>query len=147
MINIDFIKNLSDEELEKLSKIIKNELKERYQDKNEFVFNFEATNDPRKGVPYVAKLFIDDDKLQRQFFDLEKVYGKKEVTISGKYTAKPGDIIEIRTGGSWKNDHRAWYYITENKEQIKVADINDSYAKLQVKKYLKGEMSINDLLK
>ena len=145
MTNIDFIKNLSNEELEKLSKIIKNELKERDQDKNEFVFNFEATNDPRKGVPYVAKLFIDDDKLQRQFFDLEKVYGKKEVTVSGKYTAKPGDIIEIRTGGAGRMIIGRGAHITENKEQIKVADINDSYANYKLKNERRN--IVNDLLK
>lgn len=145
MININ-LKNLSNEELEELFNSIKKELEER-KPKAEFTFDFEATNDPRKGVPYVAKLFIDDDgKLQRQFFNMSKNYGKKEVTISGKYTAKVGDIIEIRTGGSWKNDYRAWYYISENGEQLHVADIDNSRKKAKVEKYLKGEITAKELL-
>ena len=146
MININ-LKNLSNEELQELFNSIKKELEER-KPKTEFAFNFEATNDPRKGVPYVARLFIDDSgKLQRQFFNMSKNYGKKEVTISGKYTAKTGDIIEIRTGGSWKNDYRSWYYITEDGEKILVADINDSQKKAKVEKYLRGEITAKELLK
>lgn len=145
MININ-LKNLSNEELEELLNSIKKELEER-KPKTEFTFDFEATNDPRKGIPYVAKLFIDDNrKLQRQFFNMSKNYGKKEVTIFGNYTAKAGDIIEIRTGGSWKNDYRSWYLITENGEKIKVADIDDSQKKAKVEKYLKGEITAKELL-
>ena len=145
MININ-LKNLSNEELQELLNSIKKELEER-KPKTEFTFDFEATNDPRKGIPYVARLFIDDSgKLQRQFFNMSKNYGKKEVTISGKYTAKAGDIIEIRTGGSWKNDYRAWYYISENGEQLHVADINNSQEKAKVEKYLKGEITAKELL-
>jgi len=145
MININ-LKKLSNEELEELFNSIKKELEER-KPKTEFTFDFEATNDPRKGIPYVARLFIDDSgKLQRQFFNMSKNYGKKEVTISGKYTAKTGDIIEIRTGGSWKNDYRAWYYISENGEQLHVADIDNSRKKAKVEKYLKGEITAKELL-
>jgi len=145
MININ-LKKLSNEELEELFNSIKKELEER-KPKTEFTFDFEATNDPRKGIPYVARLFIDDSgKLQRRFFNMSKNYGKKEVTISGKYTAKTGDIIEIRTGGSWKNDYRAWYYISENGEQLHVADIDNSRKKAKVEKYLKGEITAKELL-
>lgn len=145
MININ-LKNLSNEELQELFDSIKKELEER-KPKTEFTFNFEATNDPRKGIPYVARLFVDDNgKLQRQFFNMSKNYGKKEVTISGKYTAKTGDIIEIRTGGSWKNDYRAWYYISENGEQLHVADIDNSQKKAKVEKYLRGEITAKELL-
>jgi len=145
MININ-LKNLSNEELEELFSNIKKELEER-KPKTEFAFDFEATNDPRKGIPYVARLFIDDNgKLQRQFYNMSKSYGKKEVTISGKYIAKAGDIIEIRTGGSWKNDYRAWYYISENGEQLHVADIDNSRQKAKVEKYLKGEITAKELL-
>ena len=145
MININ-LKNLSNEELQELFNSIKKELEER-KPKTEFTFNFEATNDPRKGIPYVARLFVDDNgKLQRQFFNMSKNYGKKEVTISGKYTAKAGDIIEIRTGGSWKNDYRSWYCITEDGEKILVADIDNSQEKAKVEKYLKGEITAKELL-
>ena len=145
MMNIN-LKNLSNEELQELFDSIKKELEER-KPKTEFAFDFEATNDPRKGIPYVARLFIDDSgKLQRQFFNMSKNYGRKEVTISGKYTAKAGDIIEIRTGGSWKNDYRAWYLVTEEGEQITVADIDNSKEKARVTEYLQGKISAEDLI-
>ena len=113
----------------------------------EFEFEFSATNDPRKGMPYVARLYWEDGKLQREFFDLHKEWGKKEVTVSGTYKAKTGDIIEIRTGGSWKNDYRAWYLVTEDGEQITVADIDNSREKARVTEYLQGKISASELLK
>jgi hypothetical protein len=112
----------------------------------EFEFEFSATNDPRKGMPYVARLYWEDGKLQREFFDLHKEWGKKEVTVSGTYKAKTGDIIEIRTGGSWKNDYRAWYLVTEDGEQITVADIDNSREKARVTEYLQGKISASELL-
>lgn len=135
---------MSTEELEQLVELIKAEIEAR-KPKDEFTFTFEATNDPRKGVPFVARLTYKDGKIQREFFNLSKVYGKKQVTVSGTYTAKAGDIIEKRTGGSWKNDYRAWYLVTETGQEILVAGIDNSKKKLQVEKYLKGEITMEQL--
>jgi hypothetical protein len=141
------LKNMTIQELEKLiseaNKILTE--KKRYESK-EFEFEFSATNDPRKGMPYVARLYWEDGKLQREFFDLHKEWGKKEVTVSGTYKAKAGDIIEQRSGGSWKNDYRTWYLVTEGGEQIAVADINDSEQKMRVTEYLQGKISADELL-
>lgn len=115
-----------------------------YEEK-EFEFEFLATNDPRKGTPYVARLYWQDGKLQRAFFDLSRQWGKKEVTVSGTYKAKAGDIIEIRTGGSWKNDYRAWYLVTKDGEQIKVANIDSSKEKARVTEYLQGKIKAAEL--
>ena len=112
----------------------------------EFVFEFSATSDPRKGMPYVARLYWQDGKLQRDFYDLNRQWGKKEVTISGTYTAKEGDIIEKRWGGSWKNDYRAWYLVAKDGEQIEVADIDNSRDKARVTGYLQGKISASELL-
>ncbi len=112
----------------------------------EFQFEFSATSDPRKGTPYVARLYWDG-KLQRSFFDLSRQWGKKEVTVSGTYKARVGDIIEQRSGGSWKNDYRAWYLVTEGGEQIKVADIDNSKEKERVTEYLQGKISAEELLR
>lgn len=112
----------------------------------EYTFEFEATSDPRKGTPYVARLFIDsENKLSREFFDLQRQYGKNVVTVAGKYKAKDGDIIEERQGGSWKNDYRYWYLIFNNKK-IKVADIDNSSQKMQVEKYMRSEITIEKLI-
>jgi hypothetical protein len=141
------LKNMTIQELEKLISEANRILteKKRYESK-EFEFEFSATNDPRKGMPYVARLYWEDGKLQREFFDLHKEWGKKEVTVSGTYKAKTGDIIEIRTGGSWKNDYRAWYLVTEEGEQITVADIDSSKDKARVTEYLQGKIKAEELI-
>ena len=112
----------------------------------EFEFSFEATSDPRKGVPYVAKLVYRNGKLEREFYNLNRTWGKNMVTVSGKYKAKSGDIIERRSGASWKNDYRYWFLVTPDGKQVKVADIDDSEAKVQVIEYLKGNLKAEDLV-
>ena len=141
------IKNMSIEELERLITEANKVLAEKKRSEaKEFVFEFSATSDPRKGKPYVARLYWDG-KLQRSFFNLNRQWGKNEVTVSGTYTANAGDIIERRWGGSWKNDYRAWYLVTEDGEQIKVADIDNSKEKARVTEYLRGNTSATELLK
>lgn len=104
--------------------------------KEEYTFEFEAISDPRKGVPYVAKMVLEKGNLSREFFDLKKQYGKKEVTVYGKYQASEGDIIEIREGGSWKNDYRYFFIVKEGKLE-KFGSSSSSTDKLAVEKYLR----------
>lgn len=141
------LKNMTIQELEKLISEANRVLaeKKRYESK-EFEFEFSATSDPRKGKPYVARLYWQDGKLQRDFYDLNRQWGKKEVTVSGTYKAKAGDIIEQRSGGSWKNDYRAWYLVTADGEQVIVADINDSKEKARVTEYLQGKIKAEELI-
>ena len=146
---MDMFENLESMGIQELEELIKKatELiaKKRRSDK-EFTFSFQATNDPRKGKPFVARLYWQDGKIQREFFDLHQEWGKKEVTISGTYIARPGDIIEKRWGGSWKNDYRAWFFITDDGREIQVADIDESAKKARVAEYLQGKISANELL-
>lgn len=141
------IKSLSTDELEAMLIVIKEELEARKnQEAQEWTFNFETTTDPRKGSPYVAYLSVSNNKIERDFVDnLSKVYGKKEVTVKGSYKAAQGQIVEIRTGGSWKNDYRSWNLVN-NGELVCVADIDDSVAKSKVIDYLKGEITASELL-
>lgn len=143
------LKEMTKEELVNLKKEIEKEIMSRNENKKEYTFDFEATNDPRKGTPYVAKLVWnpEEGKINRVFCNnMNKTYGKKEVTISGKYTAKEGEVVEIRTGGSWKNDYRAWYLIYNGKE-ISFADIDDSKKKAEVTDYLKGNINFDEFVK
>ena len=141
------LKNMTIQELENLiaeaGKVLAE--KKRYESK-EYEFEFSATSDPRKGKPYVARLYWEDGKLQRSFYDMSRQWGKHEITVSGTYKAKAGDIIEIRSGGSWKNDYRAWYLVTEGGEQVMVADINDSKDKAKVTEYLQGKIKAEELI-
>ncbi len=141
------LREMTIRELEELISEANKVLAEKKRSESEeFEFEFSATSDPRKGMPYVARLYWEDGKLQREFFDLHKEWGKKEVTVSGTYRAKAGDIIERRWGGSWKNDYRAWYLVAKDGEQIEVADIDNSRDKARVTKYLQGKISASELL-
>jgi len=136
--------NLS--ELESLLEKVKIEIENRKRSKKVFTFHFEFESDPRKGKPYAARLFLKDGKLQRQFFDLDRNYGKHSILVSGDYEAHAGDVIEERQGGSWKNDYRYWFVITEDGEKIMVADIDDPTSKALVLNYLRGKISLPALL-
>lgn len=111
----------------------------------EFMFEFNYTNDPRKGIPYAAKLYIEDGKISRKFYDLDKEWSKKQVTVYGSFAAKTGDIVEQRIGGSWGNDYRYWYLIDEQGKLRKVADISNSQEKIKVKKYLQNKITMEEL--
>lgn len=140
------IDNMNLEELKELQTKVNAKIAEKeQQNKQEFTLEFEATTDPRKGKPYVAKLVIENGKIEREFFDLNRSYGKKEITVSGTYNVKVGEIIEQREGGSWKNDYRYWYLVKEDGILKKVADISDSRSKTEVEKYLKNEIKAEDL--
>ncbi|QNB44862.1 hypothetical protein BR63_00055 [Thermanaerosceptrum fracticalcis] len=137
---------MTTEELQTLVQKAQEILAERQREQKEtFVLKFEATSDPRKGTPYVARLFWSNEKIERDFYPLSRNYGKKEVTVSGDFSAKAGDIIEMRTGGSWKNDYRAWYIVTVDGQLKEVASINDTRAKARAQEYLQGKISADEL--
>jgi hypothetical protein len=109
-------------------------------------FDFEVTLDPRKhGSPYAAKLVWKDGKLQREFYDLKRQYGKKEVTVWGTFEAEDGDVIEMREGSSWKNDYRNWYLVL-NGELHFLTDIDDSEKKRVVIDYISGDITMEEMV-
>jgi hypothetical protein len=140
------IDNLNLEQLKKLKLVVDKRIQElESTESKEYEFDFEATNDPRKRIPYVARITEVNGKLERDFINLNKEYGKNTVTISGGYTAKEDEIIEIRTGGSWKNDYRKMY-IVQNRELKTVADCSESADKVKVLNYLQGKITKEQLL-
>jgi hypothetical protein len=111
----------------------------RAQEAKKMTFEFEATGDPRKhGQPYVAKLVLDSQgRLSREFFNLDRSYGKKTVTVFGSYEVAEGDLIERRdSDGSWKNDDRIIKLALGNKLYT-VADPDNSRDMPAVSRYLK----------
>lgn len=93
------LKDMTLNELKALQICIDNEIAAREREAGTvFEFAFEATSDPRKAIPYVALLVgLDrDGKLNRKFLDFDRSYGKNSVTVSGKYTVKAGDLIEVQ---------------------------------------------------
>ena len=98
-------------------------------------FEFEETADTRKGFPYVAIIRLKDNDLSRDFIGLTRLYGgKNSVTVTGDYEANHGDIIEMQSGGSWKNKYRE-YYAVVNCELIWIGDATSSTGKAKVLPY------------
>jgi hypothetical protein len=110
-----------------------------------YKFYYEATIDPRKGYPYVAKLVWRDGKLEREFYNLKREYGKKRVTVWGHFTAEDGDVIEMREDASWKNDYRYWYLVYKGKLYY-LADASNSQRKRYVIDYLSGDLTMEEML-
>jgi hypothetical protein len=108
-------------------------------------FSFEATMDPRKGIPYVARLVVRDGKLEREFYNLKREYGKKSITVWGEFSAEDGDVVEMREGASWKNDYRYWYLVYKGKLYF-LADVDSSKRKRYVIDYLSGELTMEEML-
>ena len=135
------------EDVEKLAEQLLNFVKQRRQSSETFTYSIEiGPVDPRKGKPYVARLKLSPEgKIEREFFNssLDYTWGRKAVKLSGTFTAHPGDIIEIRWGGSWKNDYRYWYWVAPDGDLVLVADIKSAEDKDRVKKYLRtGDESV-----
>jgi hypothetical protein len=110
-----------------------------------YKFHFEATMDPRKGIPYVARLVVRDGKLEREFYGLKREYGKKSITVWGEFTAEDGDVIEMREGASWKNDYRYWYLVYGGELHL-LTRTSDSQRKRYVIDYLSGELTMEEML-
>ena len=149
MLSKEMLKEMEIEDLEELAQKIREEIEKRKRErKKEFEFYFEASADTRKRKnPYVARIYIKNGTIEREFKELERTYGKKEVTVYGHYTAKVGDVIEKREGGSWKNEYRYWYLILEDGSEKKVASIDDAKEKQRVIEYLKGQITMEELAK
>ena len=115
-----------------------------------FEFEFDETGS-RHLQPYVAKMYLgSDDTLYRKFFEIDREWGNKDVTACGTYFVEEGDIIEIRRGGLLMNK-REFYLITEKTDQDNhhhyLGTFTDSRVKMDIKKYLRGDLVIEDLLK
>lgn len=135
-----YIEQMNEAQLLKLQEAVAARLAKLEKDTDEFSFSFEATADARKGVPYVAKLVIKDGKLDREFFDLSRSRGAKSgITVYGDYKAKAGDILEIREGGSWKNDYRYFYEVSKIGELVKIGSASSSSDKVAIERRLKNK--------
>lgn len=103
---------------------------------NKAIYEFDHTSDKRKrGICYAARIkgIGEDGKLIREFIDLDRDYDKNDCRVYGTFEITEGEIIEMRTGGSWKNDYRD-FYICKNRKLDYLCKGTD---KKTVKDYLK----------
>ena len=142
------LEEMSVEELEELIAYANGVLRRKkgsLSHKKKYMFDFEVTMDPRKGFPYVARLVWKDGKVEREFYSLKRQYGKKQVTVWGTFEADEGDVIEMRTGASWKNDYRAWYLVHKGGLYF-LTWTSEARGKKVVIDYLSGEISMEELM-
>lgn len=151
---LEDIENLEFSELKDLKKTLLNILSEvdrvlklrRKEEERDWHFEFEACSKKDDGKPYAARLVLKDDNIFREFIELEVKYEDDNVCVSGNYGADVGEVIEERNGGKSANDSRVWYLIIEGGKKQKVATLENEDSVHKVWAYLKGYISIYDLM-
>lgn len=148
------IKDMSLEELVKLSDDICNEIKLRKKELNKVVaiidknllneYEFEF-NENRfdNNCPFVAKITYSinaKNGIEREFKNLDKTNFGKEYFVCGKYKVKEGEVLEIR-------DSMARGFCIVYQGNLKfICETNDTKSISTLKRYLREELDINTLL-
>ena len=108
-----------------------------------FKFTFEASTDDLSPFPHVALVTWKREwnMLYKKTFPFQEYPSDNEVLVVAEYTARPGNIIEKQT-----RKHRSWYLVTEEGDEVKVADaLNDGHRE-KIARYLRGEVPVEKLL-
>ena len=141
---IDFnrvIKLLTKDEIQKIVKILEEELKAR-QRKENFEFYFSASNVPRKYHPYVARLHWVNNKIQRHFYNFKRSYHKDgTVSVYGHYEALPGSVLEMR----YNENGRQWFLVLPNGKLKEFGFYADEEGKQIMLDYLKGNLTLDEV--
>ena len=97
--------------------------------------------------PYAARVVGISEKygFERQFIDLEKTYGNKEIIVEGDFEVSEGEVIELQTGGTSKNPHRDWH-IAVGGELHKIGATDSADNKRNLKRYFQGKMTVSELI-
>ena len=141
----DILKEVETEDIKRMLKIFREVIEEREGNRKTYKFTFKANGYDWK-KPYVAKLkWNGEGELEREFKDLVFERNRRDVYVYGDYEAASGDIIEKRLS-SCESDERYWYIVDEKGKEVEVAHIKDKVRKKKVIKYLKGEITANELL-
>ena len=141
----EVLEEVETEDIKRMLKIFKEVVEEREKGKKEYKFEFDAVGH-RRMKPYVARLVIEEGKIERKFMKLVFEQKGSKARVHGEYKAEAGQIIEKRLNGS-KDDERYWYLIDEEGKEVEVAHIKDKVRKKKVIDYLKGEITADELAK
>ena len=108
----------------------------------EFKYTFEESTDNLSPLPHVALVTWKREwnMIYKEIFPLQEFTDRNKVLVVSEYTARPGDIIEKQT-----KEHRTWYLVTQEGEEIKVADALNNKHRERVTRYLRGEVPVEKL--
>ena len=85
-------------------------------------FRFSGRIDKRIAIPYVALLYLDENRnLRRRFLELSEkktATDAKNVIMEGYFTAEEGDVIEVKKG-----DMDVKWYLVRNGKLEELVDI------------------------
>ena len=132
------------DDMQRMVRIFEKAIKRRVGGGKRYKFTFEAEGH-RRMKPYVAKLRIEDNELERKFMNLIFEQNGSKVRVHGEYFVEVGDIIEKRLNGN-KDDERYWYIVNEEGKEIELTSIKDKAGKKKVFDYMKGLISAKELL-
>ena len=142
-MNISFkqiLEGLTFLELERVKEIVEEEIERRKAQGFEFVF---ITSANRKHHPYVAKLKYNTrkNKIEREFFNLQREYKGNKVSVHGTYKAKTGTVIEYRRG----SEERIWNIVNSKGQLIPYTKYSNNHGKQDIINYLKGSLTLEDI--
>ena len=133
------------DDLRRMIKVFEKAIRRKEGSGKKYKFTFDAEGH-RRMKPYVAKLTVEEGKLERKFINLVFEQNGSKVRVHGEYKAEVGDIIEKRLNGS-KDDERFWYIVDKEGKEIELTSIKDKAGKKKVISYLKGEIPAGELIK
>ena len=149
-LDVDIVERLI-QSLQEMVREKRNKQKEEVNKKKEFIFKFDVTFCPSERQVYAGKAFVSSDGFLRpQIFKSLKTRiarnKKDKLRTKGEYRACAGDIIVKRLGGDWKTDKKYWYLVTEDGKEVQVALYNNKEQQQRVIEYLKGKITMNELI-
>ena len=150
-LDTDLVERLI-QSLQEIVREKRNKQKEEVSKKKEFTFRFDVTFCPSERQVYAGKAFVSPDGyLRSQIFKTLKTRiarnKKDKLRTKGEYKACAGDIIVKRLGGDWKTDKEYWYLVTEDGKEVQVASYKSQEEQQKVIEYLKGKITMNELIK
>lgn len=109
-------------------------------------FTFSSAGRILYGIPYVAKIKIQGDKLIKEYIQSNPDISQEgDVCVLLKYEAENYEIIEERYG-SCSPDTLASYSLVYRKRLITLGPVGDLKLEEKIKGYLKEEVSICELI-
>lgn len=110
-------------------------------------YKFESEGKILYGVPYVAKINIEDDKLVKKYIETDiEMKSDGNVKVTGEYEADNYEIVEMRYG-SFGMEEVSLYYLTYRNKLIDLGFQGDIDLENYIIDFLLGKINVVVLLK